>query len=1123
MSGGDSNALIRLRFLRNIGRDVYVRITEIDHHFDISGDAQDTEAVQQHNMAREREIFLRAALQLLNQRESRGPVDTSVSARKPGKAAAAAAEADGEMYDVIRLGILRKCSRSGKFSAMAAGNMSHWKMKYVEVRHGALSYDDYHGSNDHHNMQTMRSYEATAPNNRRYIHLSIDSCICRVVQSGRVFEIAMVGGPRRFWMANTPEECLEWVKAIHAAMVGSSFGRIRGLDWTESSAMLHSNLIADGGDLPPPLTIHDDVPFRNHQFAEGKANSPWLSMEGAAAPYAEDMSLFMHLHNAFVEADDEISYRKLLCGLHRDQVHITIPVLFIKSKTKHANFVLSPQDSLNAQNFVPLCNSSQVWKDLQRDVIMVNGCRISGELGAEAMVGALVRHISDKAEQIRLYQQKLAVLQSSLPDGDQQEKNVHVINSEFSISEALIVECARDLIVLCNRTQSGGDTYFCVEALLCGERNDSKTILTPFSAEADPLMFNIDAVLISRNHAFQRDGAAAAAAATQRPNAHAGHSHAMKSDDIHTSTRQLDQEFAADTDTSPPPSSMDLHRESKQATAVHGIVPTAVSSNSTVGRKVVHSTVMASPSDIAREKRRTAGRSTNKTVITLNDENEADVSDSYKKITKKDRKKNVVDPKTLSRGHSSSSLVDSNGSEESDHNDPHQCRSRTPRRRRKPQLDLRGELEMDGFQFGYFGRTSSPRPSPPTAMQKEDSTTVAPGPAHITLASRSVTSADTEQYPQVARDRDRAVTMLSQSSTDDNQTGMVDKRQAILDLNHNYGVSQDDFHQKRHLGAGRHFDSLDTMDAHRDDENSVISELTFDTYLRTANNNQLPALHAPVQVNSCDEHRAGSGDELPSADSTTPVDHREHKSLLKQLGRSLKPFRMPNMTESLEGISSPFRNMRRRGSNTKAHTEHLSVPSTNANVDSSSAARCASDNEANSNKQTRSRRNTETLLQDHFKFLTRFQGGGANDGAEGFGALDDSHSGTAASGNFASSGSNNTASSSVLRANTSNCNGPFTICIRVQVTAVSRYKVCTSNPCGVEEQDTWANVRGTFNQSFLIGANGGQHLGMADRLVDIEVESCDVGDIQEDRHGWVEQEKSIRAADEKSMSTDHVS
>lgn len=325
MCDSDSGSLMRLKFLRDIGRDVYVRVLEVDHQ--IKEDNTNQEIDVEKNMAREREIFLRAVLQLLNQKESTRPgIMGNNTLQKNSKVI----NEDEDMYDVIRLGLLRKCSRGGKFSALTAGNMSQWKLKYVELRHGALCYNDYHGA-ELSNLQDVKLYEQV--HNRRYIHLSIDSCICRVVQSerpegSRIFEIAMVGGPRRFWMANTSEECYEWVRAIHTAMVGSDFGKIRGIDLNDHAAVLHSSLIADGGDLPPPLSINDEIPFRRP--VSNKKDCLWLSMDGAAAPYAEDMSLFMHLHNSFVDAPDEEIYRKLLSGLNKEHVKITIPVLFIK-------------------------------------------------------------------------------------------------------------------------------------------------------------------------------------------------------------------------------------------------------------------------------------------------------------------------------------------------------------------------------------------------------------------------------------------------------------------------------------------------------------------------------------------------------------------------------------------------------------------------------------------------------------------------------------------------------------------------------------------------------------------------------------------------------------------------
>jgi hypothetical protein len=198
--------------------------------------------------------------------------------------------------------------------------------------------------------------------------------------------------------------------------------------------------------------------------------------------------------------------------------------------------MLSAQDTLSTQNIRSKC-SSQVWKDLQRDIIVVNGEQISGELGAESMLGALVRHLHDKAEALRVLQSKQPGSEQGVgrgkylgdratPSQKKSNQNHHPFSNntsnnnstgsnnnnsqgssssksltsvEFAISEAQIVECAKDLLVLCNRTQSGGDTYFCIEAFLSGDHMKEFCILTPYSAEAEPLEFCIDVVEVSQH------------------------------------------------------------------------------------------------------------------------------------------------------------------------------------------------------------------------------------------------------------------------------------------------------------------------------------------------------------------------------------------------------------------------------------------------------------------------------------------------------------------------------------------------------------------------------------------------------------------------------------------------
>jgi hypothetical protein len=70
----------------------------------------------------------------------------------------------------------------------------------------------------------------------------------------------------------------------------------------------------------------------------------------------------------------------------------------------------------------------------------------------------------------------------------------------FTLSDAEIEACCRDILVLCNRTQSGGDTYFCVEALLakCGLSIPQCAFryanLSPYDCESDPLKITVDVV-----------------------------------------------------------------------------------------------------------------------------------------------------------------------------------------------------------------------------------------------------------------------------------------------------------------------------------------------------------------------------------------------------------------------------------------------------------------------------------------------------------------------------------------------------------------------------------------------------------------------------------------------------
>ena len=184
--------------------------------------------------------------------------------------------------------------------------------------------------------------------------------------------------------------------------------------------------------------------------------------------------------------------------------------------------------------------TSQIWKDLQRDSIIINNEHIKGESsGTEAMIGSLMRHIMDRVDLIRSmdgnesnetemnhsysnnhleninsYQNtsnstintiNSTINQSnSMNNQSNNQTNMNNNNhrlskrkqkvlSRFDITESQALACARDLLILCNRTQSGGDTYFCVDSLLCNKLNDL-CIIVPIASNAEPIAIFIDIV-----------------------------------------------------------------------------------------------------------------------------------------------------------------------------------------------------------------------------------------------------------------------------------------------------------------------------------------------------------------------------------------------------------------------------------------------------------------------------------------------------------------------------------------------------------------------------------------------------------------------------------------------------
>lgn len=328
---------------------------------------------------------------------------------------------------------------------------SQWKSKYVELRFGNFEYEDDLSSS----MNWSTTGENNTNNTKKTIHLFADSCQCRAFKirgphEKCSFEISIYGGQRRVWVAPSESERDAWVNSIKNAMNGCLGDVLKesnrdGQDNINNNSVVKLSLISDG----------------------------------PAAPFALDIAKYVTIQSIIHAVSTKTAYRNILQKMSENEVDVAIPVFYVKCHAKESNFSMSLQDVLTG-DAVTSVQTTQIWKDLQRDSIRINKELVKGEHGAEGMVGALMRYIMDNVELIR----------SISTDGKSVGNKVY---SRFDITDAQALACARDLLILSNRTQSGGDTYYCVTSLLC-DRDKDVCIVTPLACEADPMEISVDIV-----------------------------------------------------------------------------------------------------------------------------------------------------------------------------------------------------------------------------------------------------------------------------------------------------------------------------------------------------------------------------------------------------------------------------------------------------------------------------------------------------------------------------------------------------------------------------------------------------------------------------------------------------
>eukprot|EP01032_Pedospumella_encystans_P025319 gene25319-28624_t len=336
------------------------------------------------NICRERKIFVKAALQLLEAQEKNVISSLIVPSLISN-------ETD---FDIIRSGYLKKGTRVSKIipnMGLSSSKSSYtWKNKYVELRHGEFSYYDdtmeetplasaslhsYHTSNHlkqphHPHAVGLLPAANTAFAFKKSISLSPDICSCRVLQyagGGRgvhhqsqqpserdddsdhhaesgesemmgppctpsahsafvpthAFEICLLGGQRRLFLTNSAEESREWVRDILTAMVGGK----------------------------PAVSTSLPVAAAPHEQVDRKLLFPGLGLplksgrtgrqEGGAGPYAGAITEYLNLQQRLHAVREEEGYKNIVRELVDRHIRVVVPVAFIKTKCSDGSFAVN--------------------------------------------------------------------------------------------------------------------------------------------------------------------------------------------------------------------------------------------------------------------------------------------------------------------------------------------------------------------------------------------------------------------------------------------------------------------------------------------------------------------------------------------------------------------------------------------------------------------------------------------------------------------------------------------------------------------------------------------------------------------------------------------------------------
>jgi hypothetical protein len=325
----------------------------------------------------ERNIFMRAALQLLDKGECKAPPAAPTGSGSMGRTPTTSTEPSHK--SILKSGLLKKASGS----KLSNGG---WKTKYVEIRHGDFIYED----------DVSGSWGEMGK--KKTIPLIADRCRCRQVKAKSdptVFELTEYGGIRRLWRASSLEERDGWIHAINAAMVGSA-GDFEGDD----AGVVFSP--SPNKFSPQRSPSKSGSSFSGMQRPSQK-KAAQSAEQALLTPYTEGIDIFVSTRDQVYRSASDADYRSLLDSFRRRRTPFLVPVGFAKNFGKRPGLQRQSSNTISNQ-------TSQVWKDMCRDVIVINGSRFTG---IESIICGLTRTLVDCAEHIRAMQLRRQQMESS--------------------------------------------------------------------------------------------------------------------------------------------------------------------------------------------------------------------------------------------------------------------------------------------------------------------------------------------------------------------------------------------------------------------------------------------------------------------------------------------------------------------------------------------------------------------------------------------------------------------------------------------------------------------------------------------------------------------------------------